>query len=399
MKVALVHDYFSQFGGAERVVEEFYRMLPNPAVFATVSNPDQLPEGLRDAEIRTSWMQHLPGMSTHYRYYFPFFPLGVAALNLKGYDLVVSSSSGYAKGVTVDPKAIHVCYCHTPMRWAWSYRDYASREAFGLVKRAVLPVVIRQLRAWDQAAARQPDQFVVNSTVVADRVWSIYKRRAVVIHPPIDVNRFSLSSLQDDFYLVLSRLVSYKRIDLAVEACTILKRRLVVIGEGPDRQRLERMAGPTVEFLGRAPDSVVSDYASRCRALLFPGEEDFGMAPLEINAAGKPVSAYKAGGALDTVVNGVTGVFFEKSSSAALAEAIEECEARSWNKYLIREHAQLFDRTVFQNKFLALLRTISPACASLGVQPNGPGRVQLTSARELQVNARTGFWNASDHAD
>ena len=209
------------------------------------------------------------------------------------------------------------------MRWAWSYRDYASREAFGLAKRAILPVVIRQLRAWDLAAARQPDQFVVNSTVVADRVWSIYKRRAVVIHPPIDVNRFSLSSVQDDFYLVLSRLVSYKRIDVAVEACTRLKRRLVVIGEGPDRQRLERMAAQPLSFWGAHPtawSTITRAGAGLCCSRV---KKTSAWRPLEINAAGKPVIAYKAGGALDTVIKGVTGLFFEKSSSAALAEQLK----------------------------------------------------------------------------
>ncbi len=359
MKVALVHDYFTQMGGAERVVEALYQMLPSPTVFATVSNPDKLPEGLRSADIRTSWMQHLPGMNRYYRHYFPLYPMGVAGLDLSGYDLVVSSSSGYAKGVKVDTNAMHVCYCHTPMRWVWRYNDYASREKFGLAQRVLMPLLVNNLRKWDENAARQPDQFVVNSTVVAERVWDAYKRLAVIIPPPIDVNRFKPSPIQDDYYLVLSRLVGYKRIDLAIEACTRLGRRLVVIGDGPDRARLEALAGPTIQFLGRASDSVVETYASRCRALLFPGEEDFGMVPLEINAAGRPVIAYKAGGALDTVVDGLSGVFFEKDVSDSLADAIQDFESRSWNVKAIREHAEQFDSASFQQKFVELLRTLN----------------------------------------
>jgi glycosyltransferase involved in cell wall biosynthesis len=347
-------------GGAERVVEALYQILPNPTVFATVSNPQKLPDGLRSADIHTSWMQGLPAMDRFYRHYFPLYPLGVASLNLKGYDLVVSSSSGYAKGVKVDSNAFHVCYCHTPMRWVWRYSDYASREGFGPARRCLMPLLINTLKRWDENAARQPDQFVVNSTIVADRVWAAYKRQAIVIPPPINVNRFKLSPIQDDYYLVLSRLVSYKRIDLAVEACTRMNRRLVVIGDGPDLARLRQMAGPTVEFLGRAPDSVVENYAGRCRALLFPGEEDFGMVPLEINAAGRPVIAYRAGGALDTVIDGVSGLFFDKDTSASLSEAIEEFELRLWDANAIRQHAERFDVQAFNQKFLGLLQAFRP---------------------------------------
>jgi len=310
-------------------------------------------------------MQHLPGMNRFYRHYFPLYPLGVAGLDLRGYDLVVSSSSGYAKGVEVDSKGVHICYCHTPMRWVWRYSDYASRESFGTMQRAVLALLVRNLRRWDEQAARQPDQFVVNSTVVAERVWSAYKRHAVIIPPPINVDRFQISSTQDDFYLVLSRLVGYKRIDLAVKACTSLKRRLVIIGDGPDRARLEREAGPTIEFLGRASDSVVEAYAGRCRALLFPGEEDFGMVPLEINAAGRPVIAFKAGGALDTVIDGVTGVFFEHDTAQSLAGAIEESESRAWNPNVIRLHAERFNTAAFQERMLALIEKFCPKLTAM----------------------------------
>jgi glycosyltransferase involved in cell wall biosynthesis len=360
MKTALVHDYFTQLGGAERVAETLSWVLPDPDLFATVTTPEGIPESLRSVNIKTSWMQHLPGMKRYYRHFFPLYPFGVSSLNLSGYDLVVSSSSGYAKGVRVDNRAVHVCYCHTPMRWVWRYNDYAAREKFGLLQRIALPMLISGLRHWDEGAARQPDQYVVNSQVVAERVWSAYRRHAVVIPPPINVERFRMGAQQDDFYLVLSRLVSYKRIDLAVEACTRLKRRLVVIGQGPDRERLERMAGPTVQFLGRQPDAVVESYVGRCRALLFPGEEDFGMVPLEVNAAGRPVVAFGKGGALETVIEGITGLFFSTATSDSLAGAIEELEHRSWNQAAIRCHAEGFSADVFERRFMGELSRLVP---------------------------------------
>ena len=347
-------------GGAERVVEILYEILNHPTVFATVSNQAKLPPGLRSANINTSWMQHLPGINQYYRHYFPLYPFGVAGLNLSGYDLVVSSSSGYAKGTKTDANSIHVCYCYTPMRWVWRYTDYVARERFGFAQRFLLKAMLGSLKSWDENAARQPDQLVVSSTAVAERVWAAYRRRAVVIPPPIDVDRFSVSAVSDDFYLVLCRLVSYKRVDLAIRACNLLNRRLVVIGDGPDRQRLQGLAGPTVEFLGRVADDVVNSYAGRCRALIMPAEEDFGMVPLEVNAAGRPVIAYKRGGALDTVIEGVSGVFFEKDTCEALADAIENLESRSWSAGEIRRHAEGFDIRVFKQQFAALLHSLSP---------------------------------------
>ncbi len=364
MKVALVHDYFTQLGGAERVVDALYQILPNATVFSTVCNRLKLPVGLQDVQISTSWMQRLPGMERFYRHYFALYPLGVANLNLRGYDVVISSSSGYAKGVRTDANAIHVCYCHTPMRWVWRYSDYASREKFGAIERLLLPSLLYQLRRWDEKAARQPDQFVVNSSVVAERVWTTYRRHSVVIPPPIDLNRFQISSVQDDFYLVLARLVSYKRIDIAIKACNQLQRRLIIIGDGPDRARLELLAGPTIDFKGRVSDDIVDFHAARCRALLLPGEEDFGMVPLEVNAAGRPAIAYKAGGALDTIRAGVSGLFFEHQTSDSLAQAIEEFESRSWDPVTIRKHAEQFGFEAFRVKFLNLLHSLNPALFS-----------------------------------
>ena len=363
-KIALVHDYFIQMGGAERVAAAMHDSFPSAPIYTTVALPHRLPKELRGADIRTSPMQRLPAMERRFRQYFMLYPLAVEHFDLSEYDLIFSSSSGYAKGVRRRSNAIHVCYCHTPMRWVWRYQDYAARENFGRVAQSLLPISLWGLKKWDLRAAQQPDYYIANSRLVAERIKQVYGREAFVIPPPIDVDRFQMSAHIDDYYLVLSRLVSYKRIDLAIEACNRLDRRLVIIGDGPDRQRLEKLAGPKTEFLGRQPDSQVNHYASRCRALLFPGEEDFGMVPLEVNAAGRPVIAFRGGGAIETVVEGVTGVFFNKPTSSSLVEAIEDFEGRSWHQQMLRSHAERFDRSVFTFRVLQFLGSVAPSsCA------------------------------------
>lgn len=363
-KIALVHDYFVQMGGAERVAAAMHEFFPTAPMYTTVALTHRLPQTLRAADIRTSPMQWLPGMERRFRHYFMLYPWAVQSLDLSKFDLILSSSSGYAKGVRRGRNAIHICYCHTPMRWVWRYDDYAAREGFGRAARAVLPVLMSELKRWDLRASRQPDYYIANSKVVARRIKQIYNRDAIVIPPPIDTDRFAPSERIDDYYLILSRLMPYKRIDLAIEACNRLQRPLVIIGDGPDRRRLEKMAGRTVTFLGRQPDSVVARRASRCRALIFPGEEDFGMSPLEVNAAGRPVIAYKGGGATETVVEGETGTFFAEQTPESLAYAIEEFETFSWSPRAIRTHAEKFDRTVFSFRMLQFLSSVAPAsCA------------------------------------
>ena len=333
-------------------------MLPGADLFATVALPDKMPETLKDVKVRTSWMQLLPKMDKYYRFYFLLYPLAVRSLDLSGYDLVISSSSGYVKGVRSDLNAIHVCYCHTPMRWAWSFDSYSTREKFGAGVSAVLPTLIRGLRFWDEGAARQPDHFVANSHVVASRIMRAYGRYAEVIVPPIDIDRFQMSVDQDDYYIVLARLVPYKRIDLAVSACTKLSKRLVVIGSGPALEMLKAEAGPTVSFVGRLSDKDVEGYVSRCRALIFPGEEDFGMSPLEVAAAGRPTIAFRAGGAVETVLENVTGVFFDEQTPESLINAIVKFEQQDWSPDRIRSHAKGFSREIFRAHFAKFLRRV-----------------------------------------
>ena len=382
-RIALVHDYFVQMGGAERVAEAMHESFPSAPMYTPVALPQSLPQRLRMADIRTSPLQHLPSIERRFRHYFMLYPFAVENFDLSEYDLIFSSSSGYAKGVRRRRNAIHVCYCHTPMRWVWRYDDYVARERFGPVERTLLPALLWPLKQWDLRAARQPNYYIANSRLVADRIKKIYGREAHVIPPPIDVNRFHMSNEIDDYYLVLSRLMPYKRIDLAIEACKRMNRRLIVIGDGPDRERLEKLGDDRIEFLGRQPDKIVNYYAARCRALLFPGEEDFGMAPLEANAAGRPVIAYRAGGAVETVEENVTGVFFDQPSSVSLAEAIEKFEGLRFDQYTLRRHAEKFDRTVFTFRVLQFLGSVAPSSCSEEL---------LTGARLLSENISRRVW-------
>jgi len=258
------------------------------------------------------------------------------------------------------------------MRWAWRFDSYSTQETVSVAKRLlVAPLLfpmIHALRSWDKGASRFPDHFVANSKTVAARIQRAYGRTAEVIHPPVDVHRFHPSAEQEDYYLVLARLISYKRIDLAIDACSILGRRLLVIGDGPDRARLMARAGPTVQFLNYVSDAEVEHHVARCRALIFPGEEDFGMAPLEVAAAGRPTIAYRAGGAEETILDGITGVFFDRQEASYLARAIERCERQEWSAQTLRRHAEGFGVDVFQSRFRQFLARVGaplPEDASL----------------------------------
>jgi glycosyltransferase involved in cell wall biosynthesis len=305
-------------------------------------------------DIRTSFMQKLPLVTKHHQPYLPFYPFAMEKLDLRGYDLVLSSSSAFGKGVITKPGTLHICYCHTPMRWCWNYEEYVEREQLGKVARSILPFFITGLRVWDQTSAMRVDHFIANSPVVAERIKKYYRREAVVIPPPVDVSRFPFDANAEpgDYFLVVSRLIPYKRIDLAIEACNLLRLPLVIIGGGRDEVRLRKMAGSTIRFMGRLSDQEVLHYFAHCRAFLFPGEEDFGITPLEAQAAGRPVIAYGAGGALASVIDGITGVFFQEQTVESLANILAEFNERVYNPYVIRNHALEFDTPRFQRRIL-----------------------------------------------
>jgi glycosyltransferase involved in cell wall biosynthesis len=361
MKIALVHDYLFQSGGAERVIAALHRLFPAAPIYTTIAEPGVVNSLLPDAEIRTSWMQRLPGLRRHHRKYFMLYPSAIERLDLSEFDLVVSNSSAYGKGVRTRPDACHVCYCHTPMRFAWNFDGYAAQEEWGRLTRLALRPLVEWVRRWDLRTANQPSGYIANSSNIAGRIRRCYGLSSQVVHPPVEVSRFTPTTAVGDFHLVVSRLVAYKRIDLAIEAFNQLQRPLVIIGDGPARQHLERIAGRTIRFLGRCDDAVVADHYARCRALIFPGEEDFGLTPLEANASGRPVVAYAAGGALDTVVPGTSGVFFREQTPAALAAAVHECDLIPWDQQQLRRHAERFREERFRERMMGAIENVMGA--------------------------------------
>lgn len=354
MRVAIVHDYLNQYGGAERVLEALHDLYPDAPVYTSIYDPEAMPPSYRTWDIRTSFIQRLPGWKKHFRRYFLLYPSAFESFDLSAYDLIISSSSAYAKGVIPRPDAVHVCYCHTPMRFAWRTNDYIEREQLRGPVRSVLPLALTYVRLWDVVTANRVDVFVANSREVARRIRRYYGREAEVVPPPVDLPPYAPRS-PADFYLAGGRLIPYKRIELAVEAFNHLRLPLKIFGDGRDRRRLERLAGPTIEFLGWVDETTRRDLFARCRGFVFPGEEDFGITPVEAMAAGRPVIAYGAGGALETVIEGVTGRFFYEPTATALAAAVLAAQHDTYDALTIRRHAEHFGRERFLRQMRAVI--------------------------------------------
>lgn len=354
LRVALVHDYLNQNGGAERVVEVFTEMFPKAPVFTSVYDAGAMPDRWRSVDIRTSFMQRISPAMRVAKALLPLYPTAFESFDLRNYDLVLSSTTAFAKGVLTRPETCHVCYCNSPSRFLWAYDEYVEFEHFPRVALRVLPWLATPLRMWDFQAAQRVDYFVAGSHNAARRIAKYYRRESDVLQPPVETDRFTTSADVHAFFLVVSRLQPYKRIDLAVEACTRLNLPLHVIGDGPDRSRLERLAGGSVRFFGRVADEEVRRQMSVCRALLFPGEEDFGLTPVEVQASGRPVVAYGAGGALETVRDGETGVYFRPQSVEALCSCLLTLEDH-FDSSVLRAHARQFDVDVFKKRMYDLL--------------------------------------------
>lgn len=370
-RVALVHDWLTGMRGGERCLEVFCELFPAADVYTLLHLPGRVSPTIERHRIVTSFVQRLPDVERRYRHYLLLFPAAIRGFDLRGYDLVLSSSHCVAKGARPAAGARHVCYCFTPMRYVWDlYDDYFGPGAGALV-RGVMPPVAAALRRWDRRASARVHDFVAISAFVAERVRRCYGRASTVIHPPVDCARFALAPAPGDFYLVVSALVPYKRVDLAVAAAGRLGRRLVVVGTGPEEGRLRRLAGREVEFAGWRDDAEVARLYARCRALLFPGLEDFGITPLEAMAAGRPVIAYGAGGALETVVTPgdaarePTGLTFAEQTVEALADAMVRFEAQegAFRPAALRARAETFDRPRFAARIAAYLgaRGVGPA--------------------------------------
>jgi len=367
-RVAIVHYWFVARRGGEKVVEAMASIFPQADIFSVVVDYEALPESLRGRTIATSFLQKIPASSRWHRRFLPLYPLALEQFDLSAYDLVLSSESGPAKGVLTRASTCHVCYCHSPMRYLWDfYHHYKNGATLGRFSRPIFTLASHYLRLWDSASAERVDYFVANSRNVATRIRKQYRRESTVIHPPVSTHAGYLAEKTEDYYLVAGQLVDYKRVDLAIEACNQLGRRLHVVGEGEQWARLRCIAGPTISFLGALPDRDLREQYARCRALLFPGEEDFGMVPVEAQSFGRPVISFGRGGVLETVkpvIEGSsqvpessTGIFFKEQSADALADAIlsfEQIECR-FSPRFIREQSLQFAPEHFRQKFVEFL--------------------------------------------
>ncbi|HEX6290506.1 MAG TPA: glycosyltransferase [Herpetosiphonaceae bacterium] len=353
-RVAVVHDYLNQYGGAERVLEALHELFPDAPVYTSIYDPTAMPAHYRDWDIRTSWMQRMPGWRKHFRKYFLLYPSAFESFDLSAYDLILSSSSAYAKGIIPRPGAAHVCYCHTPMRFGWRTGSYLERESIGGCASQALSLLLTYLRTWDVVSSQRVDAFIANSREVAGRIQRYYRRSAAVIPPPVDLAPY-VAAEPEDFYLTGGRFVPYKRIDLVVQACTALKLPLVVFGSGRDQPKLEALAGPNVRFVGRVSDAELQDLYRRCRAYITAGDEDAGIQPVEAMAAGRPVIAYAAGGVRETVIEGVTGCFFYEQTAAALAVALAQSRTLRFDALTIRRHAEQFSRERFKARIMDVI--------------------------------------------
>lgn len=351
-RVALVHDYLNQYGGAERVLETFHQLYPEAPIFTSIYAPDLMPPSYREWDVRTSFMQRLPKVHQHHQPYLPFYPLAFPRFRLDGYDVVLSSSSAWAKGVRVPSDTLHICYCHSPMRFAWDFEGYAQRERMGRLLRAALPPMLGWLRHWDRTTSQRVDHFIANSSTVARRIKEFWGRESTVIYPPVETDDVQPAPPSEigDYYLLVTRLVPYKRLDVAIDAFNLLGKPLKIVGDGRARAELERRAGPTIEFLGRVSDDEKHHLYARCRAAIFPAEDDFGIAQVEVQAAGRPAIAYASGGALDSVIDGVTGVLFSPQTPEALAAAVRQAEQIDFDAGAIVANAARFSRPRFERE-------------------------------------------------
>lgn len=355
MNLAFVHDWLNQLGGAEDVLEALVSLYPGRPLYTSLYDRARMPAHWREWDIRTSFIDRLPFAHQKQQFYFPLYPAAFEQFDFREYDVVLSNKSGFCHGIVTGPETMHICYCLTPTRYVWRYHQYAERENLGRLTRLGLVPSLTRLRQWDRLAADRVDHFIAISDEVRRRIAKVYRREATIIHPPVDVGRFSPSNRVDDYYLFVGRLVPYRRLDVLIEAFNVMDRPLLIAGSGRDRERLESLAGPTVKFLGFVPDHELPDLLARCRAFLWPGEEDFGISPLQANAAGRPVIAYGAGGALETIIAGAdqttaTGAFFTEQSVAAIIEAVEAFDPLMISPATCRRHAEQFDIAVFKRR-------------------------------------------------
>lgn len=370
-RTVLIHDYLNQYGGAERLLEVLHDLAPGAPVIASIYDAERMPAAYRSWDIRTTWMNRLPGVAASHQRYLPIYPLAFERLRVPDCDVVLSSSSAFAKGVVAPSGAVHVAYIHSPMRFAWNLDGYVERERMSPAMRKALGPMMAALRRWDRRTAARVDRFVANSTAVRDRIREFWLRDATVIYPPVDVDRFGPVPQDEvgDYFLMVSRLVPYKRFDLAIEAFNALGLPLWIAGDGRDRAALERQAGPTVRLLGRVSDEELARLYARARAVVFMSEDDFGIAQVEAQAAGRPVVALGAGGALDTVVDGVTGIHVPEQTAASLVEAVHRFQRLEFSAERNVAHARRFSTERFADELVTLVEETRESLRAGGARP------------------------------
>lgn len=356
-RVAIVHEWLTVPGGSEQVVLDLLAMFPHAEVFTTIHDARQWRELLGAHRVHASWLDRLPGAKANYRLLLPLMHRAMRSFDLTGFDLVISSNHAFAKNVRVANGTLHVCYCHTPMRYAWE-PEFLEGERIGRLGRALIGPMLGMLRRWDLEGAKNPDLLVANSDYVAARIARFYGRQASVVHPPVDVEHFlGIERRPEDFYLVFGRVVPYKRVELAVDACVRSARKLKVAGEGRALESVRGLARGhrDIEVIGRVDERQRDELFARARALIFPGEEDFGLVPVEAQAAGVPVVAFGRGGAVESVVDGTTGVLFARQDSGCLQDALDRFEAASFDQRVLRERAKAFGRERFREQMAKLI--------------------------------------------
>lgn len=356
MRVALIHDHLTQYGGAERVLEALQAIWPDAPTYTLRYDPETMGQAFGHKVIRTSFLARLPFAKRAFRWFLPLMPMATESYDLSSFDVIISNSSAFSKGVITSPETLHICYCHTPTRYLWSDSDSYVEElrAPGFVK-ALLPYVLHKLRVWDQLAAHRVDKFVANSETVQRRIGKYYRRDSEVIYPPVDIERFAISNDPKSYFLTGGRLVAYKRFDIVVDAFTKIGKPLKIFGTGPELADLKRRAGKNIEFVGRVSDDERARLFANAIAFINPQEEDFGITPVESMASGRPVIAYRRGGALETVIDGVTGVLFDEQSWEELADTVLHFSDAQFDPQKIRAHAEQFSTRVFRKKIYELV--------------------------------------------
>lgn len=355
LKIAIVCDWLTNFGGAERVILALHQLFPGAPIYTAIYNSEKMP-GFENADIRTSYLQHFPFAKKKHQLYLPLYPHVFESFDLGEYDIVISSSHSCAKGIITKPQTLHICYCHSPMRYAWDgSHSYVQGYKMNNFLKRLGGHFLHKIRIWDRLSAERVDSFIANSHFVQKRIAKYYRKPSSVIHPFVDTKRFTIGTDRESFYLAVGRLTSYKRFDLIVDAFNKLCLPLKIVGTGIAMEELKEKAKPNIQFSGNIPDSELSLLYRKAKALIFPQVEDFGITPLEAMASGCPVIAYDKGGALETVNDGKSGMFFHEQTDTAIMKAVREFEQKKFKPETIREQAEKFDISIFNKKILEFI--------------------------------------------